>query len=343
MKKRSNIIWFWLSPVIAALLVLICIRLVTDVQIGYKFWERPVSVNLIEITFAIVFGYVFQAVMFLIFKRREPINELNIKKLFVEYVYILIIGFLVINPGLILIHYLTREPPNAAVFVIANVIFSLIILIFFSFFRGKQILDAYISEKLHVQEVKNVQIQTELKFLKAQFQPHFLFNALNTIYFQIDENNEAPRKTIEMLTDLLRYQLYDVNTPVSVKQEFDFISTYIDFQRARMKKSLILDVSLDSSLNECIIHPLLLFPFVENAIKYVGGEYWIRIIARPEGDCLCFKVANSIPHDMEARTKHKGIGLDNLVKRLDLLYPERYKLITNKSGDTFVAELKIKL
>lgn len=248
-----------------------------------------------------------------------------------------------INPGLILIHYLTREPPNAAVFVIANVIFSLIILIFFSFFRGKQILDAYISEKLHVQEVKNVQIQTELKFLKAQFQPHFLFNALNTIYFQIDENNEAPRKTIEMLTDLLRYQLYDVNTPVSVKQEFDFISTYIDFQRARMKKSLILDVSLDSSLNECIIHPLLLFPFVENAIKYVGGEYWIRIIARPEGDCLCFKVANSIPHDMEARTKHKGIGLDNLVKRLDLLYPERYKLITNKSGDTFVAELKIKL
>ena len=124
MKKRSNIIWFWLSPVIAALLVLICIRLVTDVQIGYKFWERPVSVNLIEITFAIVFGYVFQAVMVLIFKRREPINELNIKKLLVEYVYILIIGFLVINPGLILIHYLTREPPNAAVFVIANVIFS---------------------------------------------------------------------------------------------------------------------------------------------------------------------------------------------------------------------------
>lgn len=58
---------------------------------------------------------------------------------------------------------------------------------------------------------------------------------------------------------------------------------------------------------------------------------------------MCFKVANSIPHDMEARTKHKGIGLDNLVKRLDLLYPERYKLITNKSGDTFVAELKIKL
>ena len=342
MKKKSNI-WFWLSPVIAALLVLVCIRLVTDVQIGYKFWKRPISVNLIEITFAIIIGYIFQAIIVLFFRRREPINELNIKKLLVEYLYILIIGLFVINPGLILIHYLTKEHPDAAVFVIANVIFSLIILIFFSFFRGKQILDAYVGEKLHVQEVKNMQTQTELKFLKAQFQPHFLFNALNTIYFQIDENNEAPRRTIEMLTDLLRYQLYDVNTPVSVKQEFDFISTYIDFQKIRMKKSLKLDVSLDSSMNNRIIHPLLLFPFVENAVKYVGGEYWIKIVAKPEDDCLFFKVTNSIPHEMELKAKRKGIGLENLKRRLELLYPERYELRTNKSGDTFVAELKMKL
>ena len=342
MKKKSNI-WFWLSPVIAALLVLVCIRLVTDVQIGYKFWKRPISVNLIEITFAIIIGYIFQAIIVLFFRRREPINELNIKKLLVEYLYILIIGLFVINPGLMLIHYLTKEHPDAAVFVIANVIFSLIILIFFSFFRGKQILDAYVGEKLHVQEVKNMQTQTELKFLKAQFQPHFLFNALNTIYFQIDENNEAPRRTIEMLTDLLRYQLYDVNTPVSVKQEFDFISTYIDFQKTRMKKSLKLDVSLDSSLNNRIIHPLLLFPFVENAVKYVGGEYWIKIVAKPEDDCLFFKVTNSIPHEMELKAKRKGIGLENLKRRLELLYPERYELRTNKSGDTFVAELKMKL
>ncbi len=342
MKKKSNI-WFWLSPVIAALLVLVCIRLVTDVQIGYKFWKRPISVNLIEITFAIIIGYIFQAIIVLIFKRRAPINELSIKKLLVEYLYILIIGLFVINPGLILIHYITKEHPDAAVFVIANVIFSLIILIFFSFFRGKQILDAYVSEKLHVQEVKNMQTQTELKFLKAQFQPHFLFNALNTIYFQIDEKNEAPRRTIEMLTDLLRYQLYDVNTPVSVKQEYDFISTYIDFQKIRMKKSLKLDVSLDSSLNDRIIHPLLLFPFVENAIKYVGGEYWIRIVAKSENDCLFFKVTNSIPHDMELKTKRKGIGLENLKRRLELLYHEKYELRTNKIGDTFVAELKMKL
>ena len=69
MKKKSNI-WFWLSPVIAALLVLVCIRLVTDVQIGYKFWKRPISVNLIEITFAIIIGYIFQAIIVLFFRRR---------------------------------------------------------------------------------------------------------------------------------------------------------------------------------------------------------------------------------------------------------------------------------
>jgi Putative regulator of cell autolysis len=115
-----------------------------------------------------------------------------------------------------------------------------------------------------------MQVETELKFLKAQFHPHFLFNALNTIYFQIDEKNETPRRTIEQLSDLLRYQLYDVNQAVTIEQEINFLLTYINLQKVRMKESLKLDVNFNPELKNQKIHSLLLFPLVENALKYVG-------------------------------------------------------------------------
>lgn len=261
----------------------------------------------------------------------------------VEYLYVLFIGIIIINPGLIIIHYLTKDPPGLDDFVIATTIFVLYTLIFYSFFRGKQIMDAYVGEKLQVQKIKNMQMQAELKFLRAQFHPHFLFNVLNTIYFQIDEKNEEPRNTIEKLSNLLRYQLYDTTCQVYLKQEFDFIDTYIGVQRLRMKDSLKLDVSFDERLFDKQIYPLLLFPFVENALKYVGGEYWIKVTARLDDDRLSFEVVNAMPDVSESRTIRKGIGLDMLRRRLQLLYPQRYEMHTDKIAQKYIAKLIIKL
>ncbi len=336
-------IWFWISPIICAIFVMVSIRLVSDIPTGYKFWERPIQKNLIEDISAIVLAYIFQSVVYFFLKKNLRTNEYSLKRLLLEYLYVLLIGIIIINPGLIIIHYLTNDPPGVDDFVIATTIFVLYTLIFYSFFRGKQMMDAYVDEKLQVQKIKNMQMQAELKFLRAQFHPHFLFNVLNTIYFQIDEKNEEPRNTIEKLSNLLRYQLYDTTCQVYIKQEFDFIDTYIGIQKLRMKDSLKLDVSFDERLFDKQIYPLLLFPFVENALKYVGGEYWIKVTARLDDDCLYFEVVNAMPDVSESRTIRKGIGLDMLRRRLQLLYPQRYEMHMNKISGKYVAKLIIKL
>jgi two-component system, LytTR family, sensor kinase len=341
---KRNSFWFWIFPTIFALVVMTGIRLVTDTPTGYKFWERPIVFNLIEFASAILIAYIFQLIIYIFLKRSSrKTGKLSFNKLLLEYLYIWLIGVVIVNPSLVVIHYFTNDPPGLDDFVIATVIFSLFLIIVYSVFRGKQILDAYVAEKLQTQQVKNMQIETELKFLKAQFHPHFLFNALNTIYFQIDETNETPRKTIEKLSELLRYQLYDVNHPVYIEQEFNFINTYIDFQKTRMKDSLQLDVAFDPQLRNQKIHPLLLFPLIENAFKYVGGEYWIKISARLEMNSLIFEVSNAIPHAIEQKIKKGGVGLDNLKKRLDILYPYKYDLSASKANDVYVAKLIIEL
>jgi LytS/YehU family sensor histidine kinase len=185
-------------------------------------------------------------------------------------------------------------------------------------------------------------METELKFLKVQFHPHFLFNALNAIYFQIDEKNEAPRKSIEQLAELLRYQLYDINQTVKIEQELDFIRNYIEFQKVRMPDSFHLTVHFDPDLDNRHIHTLLLFPLVENAYKYVGGRYSMNIEARLQDGEMYFTVENAIPQiPQEFKNKDLGIGLENLRRRLDLLYPGKHSFETTKTGDSFTANLRI--
>lgn len=98
---------------------------------------------------------------------------------------------------------------------------------FYIFLRNQMIQKENEAQRLQLEKIKNDQLQTELKFLKAQYHPHFLFNVLNTVYFQIDENNEAPRHTLEQLSDLLRYQLYNDGEKVQVRVEVEYLKQYI--------------------------------------------------------------------------------------------------------------------
>lgn len=342
MKKHNS--WFWISPLLFAAVVMTGIRLVSDTPTGYKFWERPIMFNLIEVSSAIILSYIIQAIIYYFLKRSDRhTGKLSMRALLWEYLNLLLVAVVIINASIIVIHYFTNDPPGIDDFVIANIIFSLVLVIIYSIYRGNQILAAYVDQKLQTQKIINMQTETELKFLKAQFHPHFLFNALNTIYFQIDENNETPRKTIEQLSELLRYQLYDVNHSVGVRQELDFIFTYINLQKIRMKEALRLDIFFDPLLKEQKIHSLLLFPLIENAFKYVGGEYWIKIEAHLENGNLVFKVINAIPPIALATSKSGGIGLENLQRRLELLYSGKYKFTTTKTSDTFNANLMIEL
>jgi LytS/YehU family sensor histidine kinase len=203
-------------------------------------------------------------------------------------------------------------------------------------------MQAYIDNKLQLEKITNDHLQTELKFLKAQYHPHFLFNALNTVYFQMDDDVAGAKRSIEKFSGLLRYQLYDQQQQVTVKQEISYLQNFIKLQQVRTSEKLQLSVYFDPALNGQPIYPLLLLPLVENAFKYVGGDYKICLAARLAEGALNFTVCNSMPAYIPAKL-NSGIGLENLRRRLELLYGGKSSVETIKENDTFKATLYIKL
>jgi len=140
---------------------------------------------------------------------------------------------------------------------------------------------------------------------------------------------------------LLRYQLYDQQQKVTVRNELDYLEAYIDLQKERMTNSSHLEVEFDQRLNGEKIYPLLFLPLVENAFKYAGGNNRIMIRARLENEDLVFEVSNSTGN-MRSTTQIGGIGLENLKRRLDLLYPGKYNLEFTEIDNDFSVRLRLK-
>ncbi len=199
------------------------------------------------------------------------------------------------------------------------------------FSRGNSFVRAYIEQKVLVEKIKNDQLLTELKFLKAQYHPHFLFNALNTIYFQMDENVAAAKQSVEKFSELLRYQLYDQQQTVPVSQEIRYLANFIQLQQTRSSEKLILDVHFDETLDGQQIYPLLFLPLVENAFKYVGGDYHLKVVAEVRDSIIRLEVENAVPAQIPIK-KEKGIGLENLQRDMYFALPGKTLLDNKKKG-----------
>lgn len=211
-----------------------------------------------------------------------------------------------------------------------------------------RIIKDYMQAQKRLVEIDKEKAEAELKFLKSQVNPHFLFNSLNSIYFLIDKENAVARETLVQFADLLRYQLYDCNAPdIGIEKEVSFLRDYIRLQKIRKNPNLQLDIHFDENLKGFRIAPLLLIPFIENAFKHVSHHSdalnFITINLRKNGDSLFMKVNNS----REAKTIQVeavgGIGLNNVERRLKLLYPLRHQLKVAGSASEFEIELSIKI
>ena len=194
----------------------------------------------------------------------------------------------------------------------------------------------------------NEQLNTELRALRAQYHPHFLFNALNTIYFQIGPENEIPRHTIELLSEILRYQVNCGSEKVPLQKEMEYLEKDISFRRLRCsdRLSLKVDFSMMEDNQNDMIYPLMFTPLVENAFKYIGGnELNIDIKMFKTGNQLTFSIINSVPPiDAQMPLKAKtGTGLANLRRRLSLLYPDRHTLELTRNNDFYSAKLTLTL
>jgi sensor histidine kinase YesM len=337
-----NIWWKYVFPAVYGLCVYISIRLVTDVISGNRFWLRPLALNAVETAVSMLVGYIFVTAMNQLLKRNlqrynPPLSATQLVK---EFVGVALLSELVVTLTILPLAAFTDD--GAQWYDIVNIYLMplLFSLLYYAFMRGNAFLKKSYEQQLQIEKISNDQLQTELRFLKAQYHPHFLFNALNTVYFQMDEDVSTAKQTIEELSELLRYQLYDQQQTVSIRQELQYLQSFINLQRSRMNDHLSLTVHFDEQLNGQQLYPLLLLPLVENAFKYAGGQYWIRIEAKLENGRLHFEVGNARP-GIAVKRKAGGIGLENLKRRLALLYPNRHELKITDETQSFTAHLTI--
>jgi two-component system LytT family sensor kinase len=199
-------------------------------------------------------------------------------------------------------------------------------------------------------EVEKEKISTELSFLRSQINPHFLFNVMNTIYFQIEKTNTEARLSVEKLSEMLRYQLYECTTDkIQIQKELHYIQNYVAIQALRMEKDSDIRLLIDHEMENFSIAPLLILPIVENAFKHVSnykepGKNKIYVtIKNHNKNTLLMEAMNT--YDQANGQKHLlpsgGLGIQNLKRRLELLYPDRHELSINQEPTTFQTTLKL--
>lgn len=334
-----------MRPILMGLIIYSSLRLVNDVISGTKFWERPLHVNITEIIGVIIFSYLFVAIIGYFLRKNLKRSKIYLEKpkLLKEFTKVALYLELSFMVTLFPFAALTDDGLQWYDVVNLSIIPLLYSLLYYAVARVNQYMKLSYEQQIQLEKIVNEQLMAELKFLKAQVHPHFLFNALNTIYFQMDDDIKVAKFTVEKLSELLRYQLYDQSEKVSISKELKYLRSYIDLQKLRMNEHLVLNVNISHKLKDQKVYPLLMLPLVENAFKYTGGAYWITIEASivKEHD-LFFKVSNSIP-DTESRHKIGGIGLENLKRRLEILYSGKSKLDIQKSVNQFEATLQISL
>ena len=219
----------------------------------------------------------------------------------------------------------------------------LIALLMFSFNIAVKLFFKSVRDQEAMKELEHNNLQTELDYLKYQINPHFFMNTLNNIHALVDIDTEKAKQTIVELSRLMRYVLYESNNRlISLSKELQFLNHYIELMRIRYTDKVRIDVSFPTDTGEVQVPPLLFVSFVENAFKH-GVSYqhasFVSVCLQVVGEEIHFVCSNSNYYRSE--DQHHGIGLDNIRKRLRLLFGERYKLSIDDTADCFDVQLLV--
>jgi sensor histidine kinase YesM len=206
----------------------------------------------------------------------------------------------------------------------------------------------YLQKKqtVEAEQQRNV---AELKLLKAQLHPHFLFNTLNNLYSHTLEFSPKSPEIVLKLSALLRFMIYESNvSSIPLSKEIELLQDYISLEQLRYGDRLDISVAVTGEVERYQIAPLLLLPFLENAFKHGTSKQidqcWISFNLSMEDNFMRFKLVNSIdPNPGADSSELKGIGLNNVVRRLQLLYKDNYQFETVKMDEVFVVDLRLPL
>jgi two-component system, LytTR family, sensor kinase len=206
-------------------------------------------------------------------------------------------------------------------------------------------IDWFDTQKLKAEMVNQSQT-SELALLRSQVNPHFLFNTLNNIYSLVCKKSAEAPEAIMKLSAIMRYMLYDANTDrVLLEKEIEYLQSFIELQKLRIRHQNFVELVIEGEVGNKTIAPMLLIPFVENAFKHgskTGSLPGIRIRLVCKADELVFEVVNHLKkNSLAPKDSIGGIGLQNIKRRLQILYPGKYSLETKEEKDLYFIQLII--
>lgn len=220
------------------------------------------------------------------------------------------------------------------------------------FTGGIKVLKRWYKDQKDAETLQQERLAAELKFLKAQIHPHFLFNTLNNLYSLTLKKSDAAPEMVLKLSSLLSYMLHDANAPrVMLSKEIEYINNYIALEKIRFGDRFELNFTTSGEIGDKLIAPMLLLPFVENSFKHgvaaATDSAWITIDLSVKNDFLTLKVENSKPDatgfNPDEAAFASGIGLKNVRRRLELLYQEHYDMKTFDEAESYLVVLKLNL
>ena len=210
-----------------------------------------------------------------------------------------------------------------------------------------------IQDRIQIEQVQQARetetLKTELSFLRSQVNPHFMFNVLNNMVALARKKSDLLEPSLIQLSSLLRYMLYETDEDkVPLQKEVDYLHSYIDLQKQRFGKKLVVKTNVEICDNNYEIEPMLLIPFVENAFKHGTGlieEPMIIVELKAANKQVHFSVQNKTSSSVieEVKDKTSGIGLTNVKRRLNLLYGNRHTLDIKNENGWFVTSLQLNL
>lgn len=269
------------------------------------------------------------------------------KKKYLQYAVTIIFSFAcyVLMVGLLRMKFIDFQKFSWNVHIFFSTFIFLFILscsIAYKTIRDKTIADRLAKEK------ENENLKTELSLLRSQVSPHFMFNVLNNMVALARKKSDELEPSLLKLSSLMRYMLYETDEEkVPLEKETEYLQSYIDLQQQRYGKKVAINVNMILPDKNYDIEPMLLIPFVENAFKHGTGlveNAHINIEMKAKNNMLYFNVVNKYDAaSHEIKDKASGIGLANVKRRLELLYPLKHELYITKEDNEFAVSLKINI
>ncbi len=310
---------------------------------GYGFWFR--------LTNALLLGLFYMGVVYFNLLYLIP-EYLSQKKIF-RYILLLLVSLLIASPIRTFLFYLKfNAHPDLQLRVLETQVEQYLASLFIVLSSTVlKIISDWLRQQRELRELTTQNLQSEIRFLRSQINPHFLFNTLNSLYALTLKKDDSAPAIVLKLSDMMRYMLYESNSEkVPLKKEVDYIKNYLELEKLRHGVKTEVIFELEGAMSDQKITPLLFIPFIENCFKHGVNKSveksLVQLHMKLEDNKIWFQIRNSKPADLnslEISNEVGGIGLENIKRRLKLLYPGKHHLEIRDKSAEYIVNLELML